>query len=106
MVSAVAEDFCGGVEGRDGGGDARVLRRLHQHLDELLPRDAEVESAHEVALQLVGLSEGGQLGDGAEAAAAQVEAGPDAVTLVGATSTAKAVPAEVTLPQLLPAVTV
>src|SRR5438105_7089819 len=46
---------------------------MHQYLDQLLARDAEVERAGEVRLQLVRASERRELGDRAEAPAAQVE---------------------------------
>src|SRR5207247_139962 len=61
------------VERADRRRHARVARGLHQHLDQLLARDAEVEGAREVQLQLLGPSERRELRHGAQAPAAQIE---------------------------------
>src|SRR5438552_14389780 len=61
------------VERADRRRHARVARGLHQHLDQLLARDAEVEGAREVQLQLLGPSERRELCHGAQAPAAQIE---------------------------------
>ena len=57
-----------------GGGHAGVHRGLHEDLDELLLGAAVVERAGQVAAQLAGLAEGGELGDGDQAAVAEREA--------------------------------
>ena len=62
-------------QGLVGGGDAGVDRGLHQHLDELLAGQPDVQGAGEVGAQLLGLAERGELGDGDQAAVAD-GAGP------------------------------
>src|SRR2546428_141721 len=69
-LPTVLQSVSGGAAGRR---HARVARGLHQHLDQLLARDAEVEGAREVQLQLLGPSERRELRHGAQAPAAQIE---------------------------------
>src|SRR5262249_36778287 len=74
------EDVGGRVQRLHRRRHARIAGGLHQHLDQLFAADPEIQGAVEMALQLVDLAERGELGNGAQAPAAQVEvrASPEA----------------------------
>src|SRR5262245_21502652 len=69
----LAEHVGGGVERVHRRRDAGVAGGLHQHLDQLLARDAEIQRAGKMPPELVRPPEGGQLGHRAEAPAAEIE---------------------------------